>query len=316
MPQTTLNQAILNAIRIESYKEGHIKTIMPLLNKLSSDIEMIILRIDTSSQRDVANALKQINTKIDSTFSRIETLCYTEYKDLIKYSIEQEISPIRGLLQDDADISFTEREMSSAIALVLLSFIMGKKFNQHITDLKVNLKAQVASQIRIGITDNEEISSISKRVRGTKTRRFNDGIFSATLRNVDAVLRTSIQSFVNNAKQFAWKKFSLNKYIWISVLDAATTPICGGRSNKIYVVGMGPIPPAHYRCRSIILLYRKGMKVPPSYSQWLKAQPKDVVTSILGKTKAKIFLSGQLPLDKFTANNGRKLTIKELVNLK
>ena len=39
------------------------------------------------------------------------------------------------------------------------------------------------------------------------------------------------------------------RYRWISVLDSRTTDVCRGRSNKVYEVGVGPIPPAHPNCR-------------------------------------------------------------------
>lgn len=315
MPQTVANQTIANAVQIERYKAGHIKAIMPLLNKLSADIETLILRMDTTNPRDVTNKLKQINTKIDSVFNRIQTTCNREYKELIKHAIKQEEQPLSTFQKQNKEeekVSFNQEEINSSLSAILASLVLGKSFNKHLTDLKNATKSKVASQVRTGIADNENISTIARRVRGTKTRRFKDGIFNATLGDMDAVIRTTIQSYVNKAKQFAWKKFSVNRYIWLSVLDGRTTAICRGRSNKIYVVGTGPLPPAHFRCRSTVAPYKKGMTIPQSYSEWLKTQSRSKIEDILGKQKAKMFLSGKLPLDKFTVPSGRELTIKEL----
>ena len=100
----------------------------------------------------------------------------------------------------------------------------------------------------------------------------------------------------------------------MSVLDSHTSAICRGRSNNIYVVNEGPLPPAHYRCRSITVFFTQGMEIPQSYSEWLKRQPRKVVEDILGKAKAAMFLSGKLPLNKFTVPSGRELSIEELTN--
>ena len=109
-----------------------------------------------------------------------------------------------------------------------------------------------------------------------------------------------------------WKVRGVESYRWISIIDNLTSPICRGRSNKIFTVGEGPLPPAHYNCRSSIAPYRSGDEVPESYGTWLRKQPREVIDDILGKTKAKMYLAGELPLDKFTVANGRELTIKEI----
>ena len=82
--------------------------------------------------------------------------------------------------------------------------------------------------------------------------------------------------------------------------------------NKIYVVGLGPIPPAHYRCRSTIVAYKSGMKVPTSYGEWLKGQPLKVIEESLGKAKAQMFLTGKVKIDKFVSRARDELTIGEL----
>lgn len=47
-------------------------------------------------------------------------------------------------------------------------------------------------------------------------------------------------------------------YIWISVLDGRTTLYCRNQNGRIYIYGIGPIPPAHAHCRSTIMPYIFG----------------------------------------------------------
>ena len=55
-------------------------------------------------------------------------------------------------------------------------------------------------------------------------------------------------------------------------------------------------------------------KVPAEikYPDWLKKQPRSFVEETLGKTKAKLFLDGNMPVTKFIARDNSTLTLKEL----
>lgn len=101
---------------------------------------------------------------------------------------------------------------------------------------------------------------------------------------------------------------------WVSVLDGRTTAICRARSGKIYPAGSGPRPPAHVRCRSIVVPFFKGKGdyIEPTYEQWLKRQTPERVRQILGKTKGDLFLGGDLSLEDMVTAKGRELSLNEL----
>ena len=132
-------------------------------------------------------------------------------------------------------------------------------------------------------------------------------------------------------------------------MDGRTTAVCRARDGKIYPLGKGPRPPAHIGCRSLrvpsvktwkqlgvkegdllnerrfIADKRKFSDVPKSerdllvgrtkaksYNDWLKTQRRDFVEDVLGKTRAKLYLDGKMPLDKFVDRKGATLTLDEL----
>jgi hypothetical protein len=49
-----------------------------------------------------------------------------------------------------------------------------------------------------------------------------------------------------------------------------------------------------------------------TYGEWLRKRSRAEVEDIMGKTKAKLFLDGNLPLDRFVSRQGDELTIAEL----
>jgi hypothetical protein len=101
--------------------------------------------------------------------------------------------------------------------------------------------------------------------------------------------------------------------VYGAVLHNST--ICRARSNRVYKIDQGPLPPAHFGCRSTITPLLKNLPNPEftSYSEWLERQPHTLQDDILGPTRAKLFRDGGLPLDKFVNDrNGHVYTLEEL----
>jgi hypothetical protein len=110
--------------------------------------------------------------------------------------------------------------------------------------------------------------------------------------------------------------------------------ICRARDGEVYPVDSGPRPPAHWGCRSGTAPILKDWRslgidedeLPPgtrasidgqvpedmTYGEWLRKRSRAEVEDIMGKTKAKLFLDGNLPLDRFVSRQGDELTIAEL----
>lgn len=72
----------------------------------------------------------------------------------------------------------------------------------------------------------------------------------------EGAVSSTIMQHVASAVSAAVTSALFAKYRWVSVLDNATTDICLERSGKVYRFGEGPLPPAHIRCRSIVVPIR------------------------------------------------------------
>lgn len=95
-------------------------------------------------------------------------------------------------------------------------------------------------------------------------------------------------------------------YMWHSILDGRTTDICRSRNNSVYLYGKGPLPPAHYRCRSIVIPFSgafTGDNLPDSLYDWLQSQPEDVQSNLFSKSE----LESLKQTGKFNAVNGLNL---------
>lgn len=76
------------------------------------------------------------------------------------------------------------------------------------------------------------------------------GLVSAQARSV---ARSASVHASNTSKDVVYKNNPIEQVRWVSVLDSRTTPYCRRQDGKIYDVGEGPRPPAHYNCRSVVV---------------------------------------------------------------
>jgi SPP1 gp7 family putative phage head morphogenesis protein len=299
--QVLLNKAVTNQINLEKYKRSLVDSNIPSLNGLADRIAVLISLTDFTNPREVKDLIAKIYLDVDKTLDSLREQIQKEIALFAKEEVDEEKHVI-GLL-------LGESEGTPVLSGSLL--IMGLSLSEHFRKLKNDIKNRSRSEILNAAKDNESPAVVSRRIRGTKRRRFMDGTFHSYRNSFDAIVRTAIQTYSTQAKMAVWKHRDIERYVWISVLDGKTTPICRARSNKVYTVGEGPTPPAHHRCRSLISPYNSQMILPQSYSSWLREQPKETIEDVLGKGKAKIFLEGNITLDKFVVNN-KPLTLEEL----
>lgn len=152
------------------------------------------------------------------------------------------------------------------------------------------------------------VTELVKELFGTRKLRFKDGFASKALRHGAAVLRTVLQH-VSSRVQANVASMFYRFYEWMSVLDKGTTKICRTRDGIIYEYRKGPLPPAHFRCRSRAVPTKVGATyagVPNSFSKWLRTQPDAVQADFLTATNLSRLRKGQTV--KFSTKQSLTLT--------
>lgn len=224
---------------------------------------------------------------------------------------------------------------------------------------------------KIGIVQNQTPTQVARDIIGTKAAKYKDGKARKAFRNIESVILTLTNGIQNEAKQALYEanKDIIKEELYVATLDVRTTIECSARDGKVFERGTGPIPPLHFRCRSLRVPYlnpdnlrnrgfdpttekellseyakqsgtakvisrgslARGHKtkfdqfsrkrkrelvgqVPAvtNYNDWLKNQSKAFQEQVLGITRAKIFRTGKVRLDKFVAREGDILTLDQL----
>lgn len=119
-----------------------------------------------------------------------------------------------------------------------------------------------------GLARGEGISSLLRRVRGTREAAYTDGIFGVARNNARALVNTSAQTVLQEARleQYRENKDLIKGVQWLSTLDRRTSGICKALSGSTWDLEGKPInarsslrsPPAHWGCRSTLLSLLKS----------------------------------------------------------
>jgi len=222
---------------------------------------------------------------------------------------------------------------------------LGRHLKDEIADLATAQRVRVTAAIRQGYVLGETTPQIVRRIRQEGLERSYSDVERMVRTAVNATASDARELF------YAANSDLIVAVRWVSTLDGRTSAVCRARDGKRYPMGKGPRPPAHPRCRSTTVPILKtwaemGIDIPEigpgerpavratvpvskiprgrqaelitrvpgdlSYNDWLKTQPTDFVREVLGPTRAKLYLDGKLPLDRFVDYSGQEYTLAQL----
>ena len=138
-------------------------------------------------------------------------------------------------------------------ALVKTKPFQGKTLRGWSKNIAVADINRLEAQIRIGMVNGEGSAAIARRLVGTVAQKGRNGVTEITRRQADAITRTAVNAFSNQAKRefYMANDDIIKKEKWVSTLDSRTTPVCMSLDGRIWLVGEGRYPPAHMQCRSL-----------------------------------------------------------------
>lgn len=153
--------------------------------------------------------------------------------------------------------------------------------------------AKVANRINQGYANSSTSREVLADIIGNHNHSFRDGIFATFANQNNALIATALQH-VSSIAQSAVADPLYDKYQWVAILDNKTTEICRDRDGKVYIYGDGPLPPAHYNCRSKAVSLAEGDELhdlPQSFYDWAVTQPDEFLADAFGTVVASRILS-------------------------
>lgn len=340
------DHAVRHLVHLTKLQNKQVKTILDFLESevipdLMDEIEKRARKIDHygyDTGKATTKRLKNMESAIAEIVKQgrkgIRKRLEADLVDLAKHEAEHSVDTIKDVLPIEWDAALPGTDtLRSAI---LTDPMDGSPLNDWLKKLDRDTRDRLNRTIKRGLVEGQSVDDIVKAVRGTKRNGYTDGVLNATRRNAEAIVRSGVIHASTRARhEFAKANDDLIKGEQIVVtLDDRTCSICGPEDGKVYDLSKGPRPAFHPNCRCTTVPVTKSWRdlgidkgeidsttrasmdgqVPTSqtYPQWLKKQSRETVEDALGKSRAKLFLDGQMDVKRFTNQRGKVLSLKEL----
>lgn len=154
---------------------------------------------------------------------------------------------------EPVDLPLKQPDAGELKKIVTSRPFQGKLLREWARDIEADERRRIMNEIRIGLTQGRTSREITSRIVGTGALRGTDGVTNLTRGNLQTLVRTAIAHIGNAARrEFAEANKRLFKVEqWVAVLDSRTSQICLSLNGRMFPIGKGIFPPAHFNCRSI-----------------------------------------------------------------
>lgn len=264
----------------------------------------------------LASTISKINKKLKATVVSFRAGTILVLRNIMSADIFVTTSVMSRLTRSRVTLAGASTNRRKLWASLTNNIIpgLGETMGEAIATYFRSVLSELTKSIKSSFADNVSVSEAIRRITGTKANLWKDGIVRKLFNNFGALTDTIIQTISNNVTAFFGKIFT-DKYEWVSVIDSATTDVCRGRNGRIYRYGEGPMPPAHYRCRSRIRPVFSSANGPASFYEWLTGQPSKVQDFAVGSSAARDLRAGRRGAEDFRKfNSTRRLTPEEYRN--
>jgi SPP1 gp7 family putative phage head morphogenesis protein len=314
---------------IQRLASGQVKKSLPIIRRMAREIRAALLNHDlTSFQAARLTALQlEINAITKSAGVALEQQTMPAMQDFAAYEAQFTQKMLAGAVTVEL-AGVNSAALSRAIESAPMKLISGKKTISTtmlgiFDTFAAGTSREVMTAVQAGITRGSVTKEIAAEVFGlvnTRTKAQAETVVRTAANMAGSVARNEL--YKANADVFKGEEYS-------AVLDGSTTITCASLDGNIYPIGVGPLPPLHYNCRSVRVPVvddafkalregstRASMTGPVSsqttYNSWLGRQSKEFQVEVLGAERAELFRSGKLTLSKFTDDAGRVYTLDEL----
>lgn len=274
MPSASLADVIadkytLHSVQLLRFEAGERARIRKILATLQGELERKLTGdlTDVSSKRLQA-VYKAADRTIQDSYSRIAK---THDGTLIKFA-EIESAATVNLINSAIGVSLLNAGVSKETWKSMLNddIVLGRPAKAHWAQQANNLRGRFRNEIRKGIFAGETLSDLTRRIRGRRENNFQDGIMTATTRDAESLIRTSVQSVANAARYETYQENDdvIKGQQWFSTLDNRTTEQCMALSGQAWtldgemlegtVLDFPGYPPIHFQCRSTLIALVKS----------------------------------------------------------
>lgn len=333
-----LDRSISHAIYLERFKSHEVASILKIYDKeLIPEVEKKLTKY-LGTRTVTETRIKKLAKALSSYTKSEQKILYNQLeKDMSDFATLESKRQV-SMIADAAPIKLQIQTVNNKVLKSLMGKtpMQGQFVNEWFSQWGVQTSQKIIRQVRVGVGLGEGIDKITRRIIGTKSQGYKDGIVAAQRRDIKTLVRTTVANVSNGVRDQTYKQNEdiIKGYQIVATLDARTSLICISQDGKVYKIGSGIQPPFHPNCRTVTIPILKSWKelginlkeapattratmngqvsAKKTYSQWLKGQKKSVQEDVLGKKRAALFRNSKVKVDQFVDYKGGTLTLTQL----
>lgn len=129
----------------------------------------------------------------------------------------------------------------------------GRVLRQWFAELQRADADRIMNELRIGLVQGDNISTLTRRIVGSAPFDGRDGATAASRRAAIAIVRTAAVATGAEARDEFFRANSdiFSEEAWVATLDHRACPVCMGLDGQRFKIGQGPRAPIHMQCRCL-----------------------------------------------------------------
>lgn len=287
-----LDRITRHQVYLEGFKAGAILAFNPYLEAVEKSIrgELAMIKLDGLDELTKAKLRTLIATLRGVIAKQFNRYVAGMLKMLMRF-MRADITMMTAIMED------AERPNSARLWLTILKTALpgnGQFLENMLDALSMTATAKVVDTIHKAAANGVKVSEAVAALVGSPSTLFGGSVLQKIARQ-NAILVDTIVQHISQITETTIAKGMFDVYTWFSIIDKGTTQICVDRNGNVYTYGEGPLPPAHYGCRSTTVPGDPEF-IPATFKIWFDDQP-DAVRKDMGN----ITIPRPLSLDGFNA---------------
>lgn len=268
-PQTANEQILDNLVRHQTYvmrlSHGLSKEAILKVQAGERAVKDIILKyaelmegVSPVSKKG-QKLLKEMTAEIEGVRSGLwKEIGKTAENDAVEYGKVENRATIKAIESPfPVTLGIQPLSVPQIRAIALAMPFEGRTLAEWVARAGVTDTARITANAKIGIMNGETPTQVARRVFGSAENAYRDGVYHRSFKDLESIYLTVTNGINNQVKQqlYAENADIIDLELYVATLDIRTTLECAGNDGKTYPNGEGPVPPLHFRCRSLRVPY-------------------------------------------------------------
>ena len=330
-PKQYADKVLRLTVRLEMMAQATTKKSKAQIRLLQREVAGLLATTDFTTKKVLNSSLRQVRKYTTDRYNEIGALIGEASAAGVEVSAATEATAFASLgTSADAAVGkiVTDKVIEESLKRVMPGLSGGSQVS--VGEMMERFESGALNTF-MNITRRAQSEGLSI---GETTRMVKDAS-ELQGRQAEAVTRTMIQASSNQAREDVAEQLGAEGEMWMATLDGDTCAFCAGLDGECEEVGGIPKPPAHPRCRCVVIYipedmtcdemkedltrtYRdpetgKSITAPyQDYGDWIQTQDKDFQEEVLGIERARLLREDKVSFNKMYTASGKQKTVVDL----